>query len=234
MASDKGDTTRKNGAGEAAVASPASGAAAVAGEPRGAAERVGEPQGAAERVGEPQGAAERQTTDLKTRVQELEAELERRAEEAKANYDRYLRERADLENFKKRAAREREEVVRYATEPLVRSLLPVIDNLERAVEHAATGGNGQPLIAGVNLVLKGLRDALEQYGVRAVTAVGERFDPAIHEAMEQVDSAEHEPNTVIREHQKGYVLHDRLLRPALVGVSRRPAAGDGPQGSGDT
>jgi molecular chaperone GrpE len=160
--------------------------------------------------------------ELAARIQELEKALEEREAEAKANYDRFVRARADLENFKKRAVREREETVRYGIEGFVKSLLPVIDNLERAVEHAASGGNGQPLLEGVRLVLKSLLGILDQHGVRAISAQGQPFDPAVHEAMERVDTVEHEPNTVVREHQRGYRLHDRLIRPALVGVSKRP------------
>jgi molecular chaperone GrpE len=166
-------------------------------------------------------------SDLMAKIQGLERALDACEAEVKTNYDRFLRERADLENFKKRAAREREEVARYGIDGLVKALLPSIDNLERAVTHAASGGDGQPLLAGVSLVLKGLRDALEQHGVRPVNAQGQRFDPAVHEAMEQVETSDHEPNVVVREHQRGYMLHDRLLRPALVGVSKRPA--EGPQ-----
>jgi len=166
------------------------------------------------------------------RIRELEEEAARLESERKANHERYLRERADLENFKRRVAREREEAVRYGNETLVRDLLPVLDNLERALEHANTGGNGQPLLEGVNLVLAGLLDALERHGVTCVPALGERFDPSRHEAMEQVESDEHEPNTVVREHQKGYMLHDRLIRPALVGVSR-PGAGSRETESGE-
>jgi molecular chaperone GrpE len=213
MARDDGDTTGKTGEDGAAAAPSARDAAATA-------------------AGEPRDTAEARISALETRLREVEAELERRTEEAKTNYDRYVRERADIENFKKRAAREREEVVRYGTETLVRALLPIIDNLERAVEHAESGGNGQPLVEGVMLVLKALRDALEQNGVRAVRGIGERFDPAVHEAMEQVESADHEPNTVVREHQKGYMLHERLIRPALVGVSRRPAGGGSRESGG--
>ena len=185
--------------------------------------------GAPEPPGEERAGLDR-PPDLEAQVRALEAELESARDEARSNFDRYVRERADLENFKKRAAREREDTVRYGTEALVRALLPVLDNLERAVAHAAAGGNGQPLLEGVTMVLKGFREALEQHGVRAVNALGERFDPALHEAMEQVDSADHAPNTVVREHQRGYQLHDRLIRPALVGVSRAPTGGQSPHG----
>jgi molecular chaperone GrpE len=174
------------------------------------------------------------TVDLESRIRELEEEVARWESEAKANYDRFMRERAELENFKRRTAREKEEAVRYANEELVRDLLPVIDNLERALEHANTGGNGQPLLEGVNLVLGGLLEILGRYGVACVPALGEQFDPSRHEAMEQVETDEHEPNIVVREHQKGYSLNDRLIRPALVGVSRSVArGGENESGEGD-
>ena len=170
--------------------------------------------------------------DPRARVEQLEQECARLEAEVKAGHEKLLRERADLENFKKRSAREREESLRYGTEGLVRDLLPVIDNLERALQHADAGGNGEPLAEGVRLVLESLRGVLERHGVSQVPSLGERFDPTRHEAMEQVESDAHDPNTVVREHQRGYMLHDRLVRAALVGVSKpgsggKPGAGGG-------
>jgi molecular chaperone GrpE len=156
----------------------------------------------------------------------LEAALAAAQEEARQNHERWVRERADLENLRKRAARERAEAVRYGNEALIRDLLPVVDNLERAVAHAQGGGNGQPLVEGVALVLKALRDVLERHGVTRVEARGARFDPAHHHAVAHVESAEHEPQAVVEEHQAGYRLNDRLLRPALVSVAKPPAGDD--------
>lgn len=190
---------------------------------RGAAGPGGEGSSAREGA-EQQGAPS--ADELAERVRELEAAL-RTAE------DRYLRERAELENFKKRQARERAELLRFAAEPLIRDLLPVVDNLERAVEHARGGGDGKPLVEGVALVLKAIRDLLERHGVTSVSAVGQPFDPSRHEAMAQVETTEHPPNTVVVEHHKGYFLHDRLLRPALVTVARPPRAGSPPSSGGD-
>jgi len=161
--------------------------------------------------------------DAGDRVRELEEKVARLESEVKSANERVLRERADLENFRKRTAREREEVLRYGNERLVKDLLSVIDNLERALEHASSGENGQPLIEGVTMVRGELVAVLERHGVSPVAALGERFDPARHEAVEEVESDDHEPRTVVREHQKGYMLRDRLIRPALVGVSRRGA-----------
>jgi molecular chaperone GrpE len=164
------------------------------------------------------------------RIAELEAELAVAREEAKDAKERWVRERADAENLKKRTARERADAVRFGTEGLVRDLLPVVDNLERAVQASQGGGDGAPLVEGVFLVLKALHDVLARHGVTRVEAEGTRFDPAHHEAVAHVESAEHEPNAVIQEHQPGYRLHDRLLRPAMVSVSKGPSNLANPEG----
>jgi len=162
------------------------------------------------------GAAE----DVTARLRELEKQLAEAREEARQNHERWLRERADLENLKKRAARERAETIRFANEQVLKDMLPIVDNLERAVEHARSGGDGQPLVEGVALVLKSLLDVLERHGVTRVEAKGVPFDPTHHEAMAHVESDEHEPNVIVEEHQAGYRLNDRLLRPALVSVAK--------------
>jgi molecular chaperone GrpE len=150
----------------------------------------------------------------------LRQELAAKELEAKANYDRFLRQVAELDNVKKRSAREREEVARFANEALIKDLLPVVDNLERAIAHASGGGNGKPLVEGVEMVLKGLLDVLTKHGVTQISAVGQPFDPSKHEAMAQVEDESHEPNSVVEELHKGYTLRDRLLRPALVSVAK--------------
>lgn len=158
-------------------------------------------------------------------VETLESDLAAAREEARQNHDRWLRERADLENQKKRAARERQDAVRYGNEALARDLLPVIDDLERALAAAGDGGaNGAPLVEGIELVRKGLIETLQRHGVERVPAAGERFDPQWHEAVAYVES-EVEPQRVIEEHRAGYRLNDRLLRPAMVTVSKgKPTA----------
>jgi len=166
--------------------------------------------------------SEHETQEESSEIEKLRQQLESRGLEAKENYDRFLRQAAELENLKKRTAREKGEAVRYANEALVKDLLPVLDNLERAVEHAKGGGNGKPLVDGVEMVLKGFLDVLSKYGVTQITAKGESFDPQKHEAIAQVESEEYEPNTVVEEHHKGYYLLDRLLRPALVSVAKVP------------
>lgn len=133
--------------------------------------------------------------------------------------DRWVRERAELENFKRRATREKQDALRFGSENLLKDLLPVIDNLHRALAHAKSD---DPIVAGVQMVLRGFDDVFERHGVKVVPARGETFDPNRHEAISHVES-DAPANTVIDEHQRGYVLHDRLLRPALVTVGKGPA-----------
>lgn len=149
--------------------------------------------------------------------------------EALQNWDLYLRARADLDNYRKRAQREKEDLSRFGNENLLRELLPVLDNLERALDHARQGddSNGS-LLQGVEMTLSQLRKALEKFGAVAFTSIGASFDPARHEAMGQQESADQAPNTVIQELQKGYMLNDRLLRPAMVMISKAPAPADNP------
>ena len=167
-----------------------------------------------------ESSSENAATTADSELDQLRQELAAKQVEAKNNYDRFLRQVAELDNVKKRGAREREEISRFANETLIKDLLPVVDNLERALAHASGGGNGKPLFEGVEMVLKGLLDALAKHGVTQISALGQPFDPAKHEAMAQVDSETHEPNSVVEELHKGYTLHDRLLRPALVSVAK--------------
>jgi molecular chaperone GrpE len=151
------------------------------------------------------------------------SEVEQLRAEMAATKDRWLRERAELENFKKRLGREKAEALRFANEGLLRDLLPVIDNLHRAVEHGRASREVDAIIEGVELVLRSFTEALERHGVQVVEARGQRFDPSQHEAIGHIES-DQAPNTVVDEHQRGYTLHDRLLRPALVTVGKAPAA----------
>jgi molecular chaperone GrpE len=158
-----------------------------------------------------------------SRVGELETELAAAREEARANHDRWVRERADLDNLRKRGARERQDAARFGSEALLRDLLPIIDDLDRAIAAARDGSKGKPLIEGVELVRKAFIDALQRHGVERLTAEGERFDPARHEAVAFIESDTHDPHHVVEEHRAGYRLHDRLLRPAMVTVSKGKA-----------
>ena len=152
----------------------------------------------------------------------VEDELAASRQEARHNWDQYLRARAEVENVRKRAQRDREEAIRFANDTLLREMIPVLDNLERALEHAG-GGEGQALVEGVAMTVTLFRKVLEGAGVKTISAVGAPFDPNLHQAMGQVESAEHPVNTVVSEFQKGYLLNERLLRPALVLVAKAPA-----------
>jgi len=153
-----------------------------------------------------------------------EAALAAAKEEAARHYDQYVRACADLENYRKRAQREKEDLARFANENLIREVLPVLDNLERAVEHASTEEEAaKGLLEGVRMTMDQFRKALAKFGVVPIEALGKPFDSAVHEAMGQIESADQPPNTVAQELQKGYLLNDRLLRPALVMVTRAAA-----------
>lgn len=143
--------------------------------------------------------------------------------------DRHLRLRADLDNFRKRVERERDETRRYALAEPMRELLPVLDNLERA---ASAQGQPEDLRRGVEMITRQLADVLERFGLAEVPALGESFDPQVHEAVAREESAEVTRPTVVAELQRGYWLHDRLLRPAMVRVAL-PIEGAGEAGDGD-
>jgi molecular chaperone GrpE len=134
--------------------------------------------------------------------------------------EKVLRTAADAENFKKRLQREKEDQTRYANEAFMRDLLSVLDNLERALQHSESTSNQEGLAEGLSMTLKGFVETLARFGCTPVEAVGEAFDPNFHEAVSQEESLNDEPNTVLRELQKGYMLKDRLLRPAMVIVSK--------------
>ena len=155
-------------------------------------------------------------------IEELKKKLEEKEKEFKEHHDRLLRLAADFENYKKRAAREKEDWTKFANEDLIKAILPFIDNLERAVNHAQKVADTGVLIEGVRLTLQQLLQALNKFGLSSFESVGKPFDPAMHEAMLVVETNQHEPNQVVEEFQKGYLLNNRLLRPATVSVSKPP------------
>jgi len=140
---------------------------------------------------------------------------------ANTNMDSYLRSQAEMENMKKRFQKEKQELVKYGNEILTKQLLPVADNLEKALDHSKDENSLEALREGVDLTLKGLISVLEKAGVEVVQAIGEPFDPNFHEAVsEQMDDSA-EPGTVLKELQKGYLLNERLIRPAMVIVNKK-------------
>ncbi|MFH1262151.1 MAG: nucleotide exchange factor GrpE [Pseudomonadota bacterium] len=148
--------------------------------------------------------------------------VEEVTEEPKADdtYDRLVRVTADYENFRKRTQKEKAELIRYGNENLLREVLPVLDNFERAVEHAQKSADVESIRTGVELILSQLKTTLDRFGLTTQPSVGEPFDPLVHEAVNHIPSDEFPPNTVMNEHQKAYFLNSRLLRPALVTVSK--------------
>jgi len=139
--------------------------------------------------------------------------------EIKAVQDRYLRLAAEFENYKKRAQKDQAEYAKYANERLLRELLPVLDNLQRALQHAQQSGGTNGLIEGVELTCKQYLEVLSRFGVRPIPSEGQPFDPAVHQAVATVDPQGLAPNTIVEEYEKGYYLHDRVLRPAIVTVA---------------
>jgi molecular chaperone GrpE len=157
--------------------------------------------------------------------EQLEA-LKIRAAKADENWERLLRVTADLENFKKRAQREREEALKFANESVFKKLIPVLDNLDMALTAAAQNQNStaQSLQTGVNMIHQQLRAALAETGLEEVDATGKPFDPNWHEAVSQQESKDVPEGQVLQQLRKGYKLRDRLIRPATVIVARKPAA----------
>src|ERR1051325_7014043 len=151
------------------------------------------------------------------------AELKERAAKADEHWERLLRTTADFDNFKKRAAREKQEAIRYANEGLLEKLVPVLDNFDMALAAAQTSSAdaAQSLQTGVAMIFQQLKKVLTDAGLEEVDAAGQRFDPNWHEAVSQAESAEVPEGHVVQQLRKGYKLRDRLLRPATVVVAKR-------------
>lgn len=172
------------------------------------------------------GASARET-ELQGELEQLKAQLEfsqakgrELMEKIKDAHEKMLRAVADLDNFKKRAAKERDEVQRYGGEKLLKDFLPVLDNLERAVAHADQTSDFAGLKKGVAMTKKLLEDTFARHGMKGFSAAGQPFDPHRHEAMQQVETDAMPPNQVFQEVLRGFTLHERLIRPALVMVSK--------------
>ena len=175
--------------------------------------KPGEPaEGAAETAAPPE--------ELPEDTEELKKLLAEKTKEAQENYDRFLRLAAELENIKKRQEREVSELRQFANENLLKELLPVLDNLERALEHGRSCEAPEALMEGLDLVSQDFLKVLGRFGVTPINSVGERFDPAYHHAVMEEEAPEVEDQTVLKELQKGYLLQNRLLRPAMVVVAR--------------
>ena len=170
-------------------------------------------------------ALEKLTKDeLLEKARELQKETQK-------NYDLYLRAQAEMENMKKRSRKDREDYLKFANESLMKEMLPVLDNLEKALSHSDDENNVHALKEGIRLTLKGFKDTLSKSGLEEVKALGEPFDPCFHEAVSEMDDPKAKPGTVITELQKGYTLNTRLIRPAMVVVNRQKASREPDQGN---
>ncbi len=216
MTMESDSTGPKPGEGNGAVVSsaspPAAGGEAAAGDP---------PGDKAAPAGGPAAPSE---------LQSAQAERDKLREQL-------LRTAADFDNFRKRTKRDLDDARQRAKDELIRDLLPIFDNLERALQTAGGASDMSSVIEGVRMVLKLFEDTAERVGLTRVPAVGERFDPAVHEAIQQRETDEQPPGTVIAEVVAGYRFGERLVRPAMVVVARKPAAAarasQPPDGGGD-
>lgn len=161
--------------------------------------------------------------DIPDAAEEMAEQLESAENAAKENHDRLLRVSAEFENYKKRSAREMESFRKFANEALVKDMLSVVDNLERAILSSADKEAENGILEGIEMTLREILKIFEKFSVTPIESLGERFDPSFHEAVMQEESEEHDENTVLKELQKGYMIHDRLLRPSMVIVSKAKA-----------
>lgn len=172
---------------------------------------------------------------LSTELRELKDLYEQKVKELEDQSEPFQRLQADFENFRRRSLKEKQESLRFGHQNIVKDLLSAVDNLERALEHGAqaAGGDVKGILDGVELVHREVLGALAKHGVKEIEAEGQIFDPAVHEAMGQVPNTEVPPNTVLHVLQKGYVIHDRMLRPSRVMVSREPTPEEANAQGGD-
>jgi molecular chaperone GrpE len=172
----------------------------------------------------PDGAGPEGDADPTASISLLD-QLEAARAERDANYDLYLRAQAELQNFRRRAQKEAEETRQYQALPVARDLLPALDNLHRALAAAEASGSVKDLVNGVQLVAKQIEAALGRHGLVPIDSTGKPFDPNLHQAIQQVQTDEHPPMTVVQEVERGFTLKDRVVRPSTVIVSTPLADG---------
>jgi molecular chaperone GrpE len=170
---------------------------------------------------------ETETQEVEEKEQKEEEAVTKEVDELKNSLaelnDKYIRLYADFENYKKLVAREKEELIKYSNEALMSDFLTVIDHLELALQHAQGNEGSSALAEGVELTLKELKNTLKKHGLVSIEALGKPFDPNLHHALSQIETEDTEEGIVVTEFRKGYMLKDRVLRAALVGVSKRPS-----------
>src|ERR1700689_2395899 len=165
---------------------------------------------------------------------DLEAQLAEKNKEIAELKDKYLRTLADTENARKRVRQQSEESVRIQRESILRDLLPIIDNLERALAAARSGTEGKTIVDGVEMTVRALVDFLRAQGVTPLQSCGQSFDPKRHEAVDHVASEKHPPNTVVDEFHRGYLIGERVLRPARVSVAKGAGTNSGKRNGGES
>lgn len=199
--------------------------AAAEAEPEGAtaAEADAEPAAAKEDVAAAESADQQTGVDVSDPLQELLTQVDSLTQERSTLYDQLLRRQAEFENYRKRIERERGETYQRARAEVLLEFLPVVDNLERALSSLENSqGDAEALLHGVELIHRQFHDALGKFGLEPVPAVGQTFDPHVHEAVTLEPTDKHEENTIIEEFQRGYKMGDKLLRPAKVKVAATP------------
>jgi len=177
-----------------------------------------------------QNEMEKKGEKKKATLESLEKKLEEKEKELAECKDKMLRLAAELENFKKRVEKEKVEHMKFALEEFAKELLPFLDNLERAIAVAKDTQDMDKMIEGIELTLSGYLKTLERFGLKTFAAEGKRFDPNYHEALSVEESSDVEDNTVLKELLRGYTLHDRVIRPALVVVSKKNQQGNEKEG----
>ena len=158
---------------------------------------------------------------LREKIRDLEKQVETSDREAEEYLDHLKRLKAEFENYKKRMVKERQQIVTWAIEDLIKEFLPVLDDLERAIDSASISQDFSSLIQGIKMVYDHFKQLLKKKGLEEISAQGEEFDPNLHEAIMRIESDEHPDNVVVEEMRKGYKFKDRVLRPAMVKVNKR-------------
>ncbi|QDT53292.1 heat shock protein GrpE [Caulifigura coniformis] len=176
-------------------------------------------------MAKPQKAEAREEIETEAAdIQPEQSQIESLSKERDQNFEKYLRAQAELETARRRWRQEMDEYRKYQAMPLVRDLLPSLDNLRRAVDAAQTGATVESLRTGVEMVLRQIDDVLAKHDARPIPALGQPFDPNLHEAITQIPTADQPPMSVVLEAERGYQMHDRIVRPSKVGVAVPPAS----------
>jgi molecular chaperone GrpE len=155
-------------------------------------------------------------------IEELKRSLEEKEEASKALQEKMLYLQAEFENFKRLKNKEKQDILKFGNETLIKELLPVLDNLDRALDHASNTGDFKSIHEGVKIIANEFLKVLERAGIERVEALGKKFDPNFHEAFLQEEKEDIEPDMVVTEMQKGYLLNGRLIRPSMVAISKKP------------